>query len=179
MIQLLRVRRSIRRYEAQPIEPDKVEVLKEALLRSPSSRNINPWQFVFVDDPLLLKGLSQCKPHGAEFLGGAPLGIVICGDETASDTWIEDCSIAAVLVQMTAQSLGLGSCWVQVRLRGHDGQATSEQYVRQLLGIPDQIRVECIVAVGYPAERKRPIRRESLDPDKIRTNLYETIRREP
>jgi nitroreductase len=172
MIELLRARRSIRKYDSLPIEPDKVEVLKEALLRSPSSRNINPWKFLFVDDPSLLRQLSQCKPHGAEFLEGAPLGIVICGDTTASDTWIEDCSIAAILVQMTAQSLGLGSCWVQVRLRAHDDQVTSEQYVQRLLGIPEQIRVECLLAVGYPAERKRPIRRESLDPDKVRTNRY-------
>jgi len=54
MIELLRKRRSIRVYEDRKIEPEKIEILKEALLRSPSSRNINPWEFIFVDDKELL-----------------------------------------------------------------------------------------------------------------------------
>jgi nitroreductase len=170
MIELLRVRRSIRQYQARRIEPDKVEVLKEAALRAPSSRNINPWRFVFVDDPGILTGLSRCKPHGAEFLADAPLGIVVCGDSTVSDTWTEDCSIAAILIQMTALSLGLGNCWVQVRLRSYTPQIASEQYVRGLLGIPDQMQVECIIAVGYPAEALPPVPRDSLEEAKITTN---------
>ena len=50
MIELLRNRRSIRKYTDRDIEPEKVEILKEAILRSPSSRNFDPWEFVFVDD---------------------------------------------------------------------------------------------------------------------------------
>jgi nitroreductase len=170
MIDLLRARRSVRQYEPRRIEPGKIEAIKEAALRSPSSRNINPWQFVFVDDPATLRALSRCKPHGAEFLAGAPLGIVVCGDTAASDTCTEDCSIAAILIQMTALSLGLGSCWVQVRLRSHDQQTTSEQYVRQRLGMADQMQVECIIALGYPAESLPPIPADSLEQAKIRIN---------
>jgi nitroreductase len=170
MIELLRVRRSVRRYQPKRIEPDKVELLKEAALRAPSSRNINPWQFIFVDDSTTLRSLSRCKPHGAEFLTGAPLGIVVCGDTMAGDTCTEDCSIAAILIQMTAQSLGLGSCWVQVRLRSYDEQTLSEQYVRRLLGMADQTQVECIIAVGYPAESLPPIPADSLEQAKIRIN---------
>jgi nitroreductase len=140
MIELLRARRSIREYTGRPIEPQKLEVLKEAVLRSPSSRNIDPWEFIFVDDRRLLKKLALCKPHGAEFLGQAALGIVVCGDSEESDTWIEDCSIASILVQMVAQSLGLGSCWIQVRNRSFDEQMTSERYVQALLKIPEHIR---------------------------------------
>jgi nitroreductase len=170
MIELLRARRSIRQYQRRRIEPEKIEVLKEAALRSPSSRNLNPWQFVFVDDSTTLKAMSRCKPHGAEFLAGAQLGIVVCGDTAASDTCTEDCSIAAILIQMTAQSLGLGSCWVQVRLRSYDEQTLSEQYVRRLLGMADQTQVECIIAVGYPAESLPPIPADSLEQAKIRIN---------
>jgi len=172
MIELLRQRRSIRRYLDQPIEPEKVERLKEAVLRAPSSRNIDPWEFIFVDERSLLDKLSACKPHGAAFLKDAALGIVICGDGTASDVWVEDCSIASILVQMVAQSLGLGSCWVQVRKRDYGAQTTSEQYVQSLLGIPEHVKVESIIAVGYPAEQREPIPREQLKSSKVHVNRF-------
>jgi nitroreductase len=172
MIELLRARRSIREYTGRPIEPEKLELLKEAVLRAPSSRNIDPWEFIFVDDRGLLRKLASCKPHGAEFLAHATLAIVICGDSHESDTWIEDCSIASILVQMVAQSIGLGSCWVQVRNRMFDGGTTSEQYVQELLKIPAHIEVESIIAVGYPAERRGPLPREALKYEKVRLNTY-------
>ena len=172
MIELLRARRSIREYSDRPIEPEKLELLKEAALRSPSSRNIDPWEFIFVDDRELLARLSRCKPHGAAFLERAALGIVVCGDSRESDTWIEDCSIASILVQMTAQSLGLGSCWIQVRNRMFDDQTTSEQYVQSLLRIPEHVKVQSIIAIGYPAERREPLPAEELKYWKIRENTY-------
>jgi len=173
MIELLRKRRSIRKYLDKPIEPEKVELLKEAVLRAPSSRNIDPWEFLFVQDRAMLEKLARCKPHGASFLSGAALGIVVCGDSTASDVWVEDCSIASILVQMVAQSLGLGSCWIQVRNRAHDEQTSAEQYVQNLLGIPEHVKVESIMAIGYPAETREPVPREKLKVAKIRTGKYQ------
>jgi nitroreductase len=172
MIDLLRNRRSIRRYLDRPIEPEKIERLKEAVLRAPSSRNIDPWEFVFVDDRATLEKLAACKPHGAAFLKGAPLGIVVCGDDTRSDVWVEDCSIASILVQMAAQSMGLGSCWIQVRKRMHDDGRSAEQYVQCLLGIPEHIRVESIIAVGYPAEHRAPMRPDELKTSKVHLNRF-------
>lgn len=172
MIELLRNRRSIRKYTSRDIEPEKIEILKEAVLRSPSSRNFDPWEFIFVDDRGLLKQLTLCKPHGAKFLEGAALGIVMCADEQKSDVWIEDCSIASILVQMAAQSIGLGSCWIQIRNRMFDDHKTSEDYIKGLLNIPDNFRVESIIAVGYPAEKREPVRQEDLKYEKVRFNGY-------
>jgi len=172
MIELLRKRRSIRKYTDKVIEPEKIEILKEALLRSPSSRGIDPWEFIFVDDKELLKQLALCKPHGASFLNGAALGIVICAEEQKSDVWVEDCSIASILVQMVAQSIGLGSCWIQIRKRKFDDQMTSEDYIRKLLNIPDGLKVESIIALGHPAEKKKPVPQENLKYEKVRVNSY-------
>lgn len=172
MIELLRARRSIRKYTEKVIEPQKIEILKEAVLRSPTSRNKHPWEFVFVDDGELLRQLSLSKPHGARFLEGAALGIVVCADGEKSDVWIEDCSIASILIQMVAQSIGLGSCWIQIRNRMFDDQVTSEHYVKKLLKMPNNMRVESIIALGYPAEKKEPISREDLDYAKVRINSY-------
>ena len=172
MVELLRARRSIREYTDALIEPEKIDLLKEAVLRSPSSRNIDPWEFLFVDDRHLLAKLAICKPHGANFLEHAALGIVVCGDSNESDTWIEDCVIASILVQMVAQSIGLGSCWVQVRNRMFDNQTTSEQYIQRLLQIPEHIKVESMIAIGYPAEKREPLSRADLQDAKVHTNTY-------
>ena len=172
MIELLRNRRSIRRYLDKPIEAEKIALLKEGLLRSPSSRSIDPWEFIFVDDRRQLEKLARCKPHGASFLAGAALGIVICSDSTQSDVWVEDCSIASILVQLVAQSIGLGSCWIQVRNRQHDEQTSSERYIQDLLGIPAHVKVESIIALGYPAKQREPVPREQLKDTKVRNGAY-------
>lgn len=172
MIELLRSRRSIRQYLDRPIEPEKIERLREAMLRAPSSRNLDPWEFIFVEDRALLAKLAACKPHGAAFLKGAALGIVVCGDSTRSDVWVEDCSIASILAQMVAQSMGLGSCWVQVRKRMHDDQVSAGHYIQGLLGIPEHIEVESIIAVGYPAEQRSPVPAEDLKTSKAHIDVF-------
>jgi len=172
MMDLLRKRRSIRSFTPEEIDPATVDLLVEALLRAPTSRGINPWEFIVVDDRELLEGLSRSKEHGSAFLKSAPLAIVVCADSTRSDVWIEDCSIAAIIVQMAALSLGLGSCWVQIRKRSHDAGRTSEEYLRKLLGLPETIAVECIVGIGHPAETKEPVPADKLQYGKVKRNRY-------
>jgi nitroreductase len=173
MIEILRARRSIRKYDRRPIDERSLATLKEALLRCPSSRGINPWSFIFVDEADLLAGLSQAKEHGSGFLKNAALAIVVCGDESLSDVWVEDCSIAAIVAHLTAHSLGLGSCWIQIRNRAYSTEKTSEQVVRDLLGIPSNFRVEAIVSIGFPGEAKTPVPAEKLRYEKIKYNRYE------
>lgn len=170
MIDLLRNRRSIRKYTDEKVNPENIKTLTEAALRAPSSRGNNPWEFIFVDDPDILGKLSQAKLSGSQFLKNAPLGIVVCADSGKSDVWIEDCSIAAIIIQLTAASLELGSCWAQIRSRQHDDEKTAESYIQELLDLPEQMRVECILGVGHPAEEKQPVPSEKLLHDRIRFN---------
>ena len=172
MIELLRKRRSIRNFTPERVSPEKVELLIEALLRAPSSRGNNPWEFVVVDDEELLARLSASKQHGSHFLKDAHLGIVVCADSTKSDVWIEDCSIASIIVQMTALSMGLGSCWIQIRNRSHDSRISAEDYIRELLGLPEHIKVESIIALGYPAEVRMPLSAKELQYGKVKRNRY-------
>ena len=172
MIDLLRSRRSIRKFRQEKIAPELVETIVEAALRAPSSRGINPWEFILVDDPAIMEKLSAAKQHGAEFLKNAPLGIVICADTTKSDVCVEDCSIAAIIIQLTALSLGLGSCWAQIRNRSHKSGIDAEAFVKELLGMPEQIMVETVIGIGHPDERKMPVKIETLQRDKIRRNSW-------
>lgn len=172
MIDLLRKRRSIRKFTAEKIAPDTIEKLVEAALRAPSSRGINPWEFVLVDEPEILSKLAKAKQHGSEFLENAPFAIVVCADSTKSDVWIEDCSIAAVIIQLTATSLDLGSCWAQIRDRQHDYKITAEAYIQKMLGLPEYIKVECILGIGHPSEEKQPVPTDKLQLGRIKHNRW-------
>ncbi len=151
MLDVLRERRSVRQYDARDIEPELIEQLKEAVLRAPSSRGLHPWRFVFVTDSLLLDELSHSKTHGATFVADARLAVAICADEGTSDVWIEDCAIAGIILQLAATSLGLGSCWVQIRNRTDSGGRSSEERVCEILGLEDGLRVDSVISLGYPA----------------------------
>ncbi|MBN1575454.1 MAG: nitroreductase family protein [Chitinispirillaceae bacterium] len=171
-IDLLRSRRSIRKYKKRTLDQEAGDLLAEALLRSPSSRDSESWEFIFVDDPELLRRLADAKPVGAEFLAGAALAIVIMGNDRSTDVWIEDCSIAAIISQLAAHDLGLGSCWAQIRLRPHSGAMTAEAYVQALLGIPKNFRVNMIIGIGYPDESPEPVPKEEINIKKIRYNRF-------
>lgn len=172
LIDLIRRRRSIRKFTGDAIEADKIELLKEAALRPPSSMGNNPWEFVFVTDRQLLARLSKAKPHGSSFLAGARLGIVVCADPEKSAVWIEDASIATIFIQLAVESLGLGSCWIQIRERMHDDTKAAETYIAEVLNIPSNLKVESMVGIGYPAEQKAPHSRDELQDEKVFINRY-------
>ena len=167
MLELMRKRRSIRKFKKGRIAQAAIDDLKEAVLRSPSSRGNKPWKFFFVQDAEAITKLSRCKDSGSAFLKDASLAVVVCGDETVSDVWIEDCSIAAIIAHLAAESLGLGSCWIQVRNRRHNAETTSEDYVRNVLDIGHPLRVVAIIAIGLPDEVKAGHSYEGLDHGKV------------
>ncbi len=169
---LLRSRRSIRKFQSKEVEKDKIDTILKSALLAPSSRAIRPWEFIAVTDRSLLKKLSCCKEYGSDFLAGAPLGIVVIADPEACDVWVEDASIAAIIIQLSAQSLDLSSCWIQVRERYHSGKDKAEDYIKGVLGIPPKYCVECIVAAGYAAEEKRAYDDDELLYEKIHINRF-------
>lgn len=169
---MIQKRRSIRKYQKKSVEPEIIDQLVEAGLRAPSSRDLNPWEFIVVDEPGLLEKLSVCKPHGASFLRNAPLGIVVCADSNRSDVWIEDTAVAITMIQLLAESIGLGSCWIQIRERMRDKSKTAGEYVREILQIPVHLKVEAIIAIGYPAEELPPHQKEDLQFEKVFRNRY-------
>jgi nitroreductase len=171
-LDLIRKRRSTRKFKNRPVETDKIEILKEAALRSPSSRNLNPWEFIFVTDPYALEQLSLAKAHGSGFLKGAPLGIVVIADPSRCDVWIEDASVASTYLFLAAEDMGLGECWIQIRKRENSAGASSEEIVRKILKIPGHYRVESIIALGYADEEKTPVPKENLEWQKIHQDFY-------
>lgn len=171
-IDLLRSRRSIRQFQERPVEQAKVDLILEAALRSPSSRGFNPWEFVVVDDPETIGRLSRAKPHGASFLAHAPLAVVVCADPEQSDVWVEDASIATIILHLAATDLGLGSCWIQLRKRNYDDTTTAGDYAARVLGLRQGLEVSAIMAIGYAARQPSPHPASSLLRDKVSVNRH-------
>jgi nitroreductase len=172
-LSLVQKRRSIRKFLKKPVEGKKIDMLIEAALRAPSSMGSGPCELIIVTERGLLEKLSTAKQHGSAFLKNAPLGIVVCADPNKSDVWVEDASIVSIFIQLTAESIGLGSCWIQIRERMHDKGQTAQEYIANLLNIPEKIKVESIIALGYPDDQKPPHKKETLQYEKVYFDSYE------
>lgn len=160
-------RHSIRKYTPEPLEAEEVQLILEAALLAPTSKSSRSWQFVVVDDRDMLARLAECKPAGAAPIARCPMAVVVLGDPTKSDPWIEDASIAAEFMQLQAADLGLGSCWIQVRGRQTADGLWSEDYVRRLLEIPEELQVLCIMTFGHKDEERRPVDTSKLLWEKV------------
>lgn len=158
--ELIRIRRSHRKFLPKPVEMQKVEAMLKAGLLAPSGKSVYPCEFVVVDEPDVLKQLAVAKAHGASMLNSAPLAIVVVADTSKTDVWVEDASIATTLIMLEAENQGLGACWVQMRLRGTDDGISATQNLRSLLNLKPEHEVLAVVAIGYKAEPK-PARTDS------------------
>ena len=168
MYQLLKQRRSCRKYQAKEVSSQDIETLLHAALMSPSSKRSNPWEFISITDKETLEKLSHCKEHSSAFIAEAPLAIVILANVEKSDVWVEDCSIAATLLQLVAEDLGLGSCWIQIRNRfTKNHKISSNDFVKELLHIPENYTVEAVISIGHKMEERKPFDEERLQKEKL------------
>lgn len=172
MLDLLLTRRSCRKFEDKTVEAEKKEKILQAAQLSPSGKSTRPWEFVVIENKETLQKLGNCRDPKQPFLPETPLAIAVLGNTEKTDTWVEDASIAAIIMQLEAESLGLGSCWVQIRLRDSNQGMSSEVYVRELLGIPEHMGVLSIIAIGYPAGARPAHKLDEVSQEKIHTETY-------
>ena len=151
--ELLEGRRTTRAFERDPVPEEVLHQVLDAGILAPSSKNIRPVRFIAVRDPGMLEKLAAVRARGSAHLADAACAIVCIADTRKADAWVEDCSLAMGNMMLMAQELGLGSGWVQVRLRVSPDGRTAEDTVKELLGIPDDYAVEAMLALGYPHER--------------------------
>lgn len=166
-IDLVKTRRSMRKFTNERLSDSELKELMRSALMSPSSKGSHCWEFVVVDDPDVLLQLSACKQVGSAFLAEAPMAIVVLADPQVSDVWVEDASVASTILLFQAEDMGLGACWVQIRNRANENGENAEDNVRQILGIPDHLRILSIVAVGHKGMERKPFNEERLLWDKV------------
>lgn len=168
---LIQARHSVRKYAGGEIDRAVIDEIIDMAMTAPSSRNSRSSAFMVVEDPDTLAALSEVRESGGAFLKEASAAIIVLGDQSKSDMWVINSSISATFVQLAAVEKGLGSCWVQVEGRYRSkpyqkaaaGEAVPEEelaqhlpglaedYVRELLGIRENMRVLCIIALGPEA----------------------------
>ena len=169
---LAQQRRSHRKFTDEEIDAEDVKLIMRAALMAPTSKGQGAWQFVVVDAPLDIEKLSDAKDLGSQFMKGAPLAVVVLGDPMQNDCWVEDGSIAAISMQYQAEELGLGSCWVQMRGRGLSDGTSADTVIRGILGIPENLSVLCVIAIGHKADERKPQNEDKLKWENVHINKY-------
>lgn len=162
LTELIMKRRSCRKFTEEAVSANDIKELKRVALCSPTSKNCRSWEFVFVQKKDVIAALSRSKDNGASFMEFAPLAIVVLGNPNKTDVWIEDASIAATYLQLKAEELGLGSCWVQMRERGIPGVSKASDTIKALINAPEELEVECVIAVGHKATERSPYTEDKL-----------------
>lgn len=165
MIEAIRKRRSVRAFLKKEVPEEK---LKEILLSAsfaPTSWGTKAWEFVIVKNSERKKALSKATAHSS-FVKDAPLVIVVCYNPKSGRRFKEDSSICAEHIHLEAVNQGLASCFVQVADAG-DPPGSAEPYVKKLLAIPENLRVQCMMPVGYAKRELAPHKESALDLKKI------------
>lgn len=154
-IDVIMTRRSIRRYETRAIPEESLSLILEAGRMAPSAANRQPWHFIVVRDQGLKEKLSKWRY--TPFLKDSAAIIVGCGDRSLPqlERWTDvDVAIALENMVIAAWSLGIGSCWIG---------GFQEQEVKELLAIPEDIKVVALLSLGYPAEQPAPRTKKPLE----------------
>ena len=150
---VIAARHSVRKFSSREISRDILdEIVSDALL-APSSKNTRSTGFMIIEEKGVLEALSTMRDYGSALLSGAAAAIVVLGDVSKTDLWVENASISATYIMLSASDKGLGSCWVHVggrpQFRDDPSKGTAEEYLRNLLGIKDNMRPLCVIALGY------------------------------
>ena len=158
-LEVIEKRHSVRKYSDKLVEREILEAIVKVAQTAPSSRNSKSSAFMIVEDRDTLDALSQMRDYGSALIKGAPAAVVILGDETKTDLWVDNCAISATFVQLAVTAMDLVSCWVHINgrpcLKEVPEGEKSEDYVRNLLGIKEGLRPYCAIAIGYPEESEK------------------------
>lgn len=172
ILSVMKHRRSVRQYTGETIPQETLEQVLKAGLTSATGRAKHPWEFIVVRDKEVLQKMADCRSGGAKMLEGADCAVVVIADPDKTDVWVEDTSIAMANMHLAADALGLGSCWIQGRLREAADGSSTEIYLRKLLHYPDTYRLEAILSLGVPASHAPAYEDSDLHMEKIHYEKY-------
>ena len=154
--ELIAARHSVRKFMDKAVDRALIDEIIEDAMTAPSSKNTRSTGYMVIDDKSTLEAISEMRSSGSSFVAGAPAAIVVLGDADKTELWVDNASISTTYLMLSAVDRGLGSCWVHVngrpRSKTDASLGTAEDYLRNLLGIKDNMRVLCVLALGYEAE---------------------------
>ena len=155
-LEVIEKRHSVRKYSDRLVEKELLDAIVKVAQTAPSSRNSKSSAFMIIEDRDTLDALSQMRDYGASPLRSAQAAILVMGDESKTDLWVDNCAISATFIQLAVTAMDLASCWIHINgrlcLKDEPDGRKSDDYVRELLGIREGLRPYCAVAIGYPEE---------------------------
>ncbi len=156
VLELLKTRRSIRKYKSTPVEEEKIQKCLEAAQWAPSASNKQPWEFMIVKDNKTRQKLAEMHPY-AKFVTESPVVFIPLTDPSIHAKYHQsDTALTTLQFMIMAHAQGLGTCWAGVI------QSPFENEIKRLLGIPEKLHVLALVAVGYP-DQERDSKRKPLE----------------
>ena len=106
-LEVIEKRKSVRKYSDRPVEREILDAIVKVAQTAPSSRNSKSSAFMIVEDRDTLDALAQMRDYGSGLLAGAPAAIVVMGDDSKTDLWVDNCAISATFVQLAVTVLAL------------------------------------------------------------------------
>lgn len=167
MLNTILTRRSIRKFKSKALKTDDIETILKAAMAAPTAGNSQIWEFVVINDRVLLNAIEKFHPY-AQMVLQAPIAILVCADinrEKYKDRWPLDCAAASENILLAAHSLNLGAVWVGIY---PDKQRMNEMV--KLLTLPKNIKPVSLIPIGYSDEEKPESNR--YDRDKIHYNKF-------
>lgn len=170
MNDIFKKRRSVREYTDENITDEQLKQILHAAMAAPSANHINPWEFVIVRDKETLHRLSEIGMW-QKFIADCNVGIVITANPADTDKWVQDCSIVGAHIYLESANQGLGCCWANV-LGDINKENERERLVKEILDIPKENRVVCIMTLGYPKEKLKENSEEEYMEEKVHTEIW-------
>jgi nitroreductase len=150
--EVIKSRRTIRKFKEEDVAEEDIRNLIEAGILAPSAGNTQPTEYIIIRDMATKHSISQ-EALGQTHIMEAPVLIAVCANISRSEKrygsrgrelyCIQDSAAAIENILLTAESLGLGAAWIG---------AFKERPVKDVLKIPDDVRLLAIIPVGHPAE---------------------------
>ena len=164
-------RRSTRKYSEQKVTEEELKAVVACGLSSPTGHGHYAGEVIVVTEREIIDRLCGSRTGSANMLKGADAALVVIGDGS-SDTWVEDCSAIMTSMHLASDAMGLGSCWIQGRNRVAEDGRTSEEYVRDIIGYPEDKHLEGILSLGHVGEHLPVRTMDDLKWEKVSRNQY-------
>ncbi len=163
IIEALKSRRTVRSFTSKPIPREYIEHMLDAARSSPSGANRNPWRVVVTTDRKNLEALSQMQQF-CKWFSTAQAAIAVAADPAGSPYWLEDSCLAAFSIYLAGLAHGIGVAWAAVYQSNNPAEDTRRQdYVRNLLAIPQELKIPVVLALGYPQAQPQPRKMVALE----------------
>lgn len=159
---------SVRLYADKPVMPEQVSAILHAAMSAPSGVNMQPWDFIVVDEPELLTQLADTLPY-AKMTAHGPIAIVVCGNKDRflngidGNLWEQDLSAASENILLAAHAIGLGGVWTCIY--PHEERIAS---VRSILNLPENLVPFNLIPIGYPEKQHAPMNK--WHPERVHQN---------